>query len=79
MIYIDGDGQKTVRFPVDNFMSQARIKAQLLDKEGNERYVTVGWQLIYVMLTLYMIRFKKGCIYSIFNFNSTNCCFNIFD
>ena len=57
MIYIDGDGQKTVRFPVDNFMSQARIKAQLLDKEGNERYVTVGWQLIYVMLTLYMIRF----------------------
>lgn len=57
-IYINDEGKKTVRYPVDNFLSQARIKFQLLDKDSNvETYVSVGWKIIYVMLTLYTIRF----------------------
>lgn len=59
MIYINEDGKKTVRFPVDNFLSQARIKFQLLDKDtSTETYVSVGWKIIYVMLTLYTLRFS---------------------
>lgn len=62
MLYINEDGEKAVRFPVDNFITQARIKEQLLDKDtSTETYVSVGWKLIYVMLTLFTIRF--GWIY----------------
>ncbi len=61
-LYINEEGKKTVRFPVDNFMTQARIKAQLLDKDtSSETYASVGWKLIYIMLTLLAIKF--GWIY----------------
>lgn len=61
-LYINDEGKKTVRFPVDNFMTQARIKAQLLDKDtSSETYASVGWKLIYIMLTLLAIKF--GWIY----------------
>lgn len=54
---IDDEGQKTVNFPVDNFTSQARIRMQLLDDEGNQRYSSIGWQIIYIMTTLYTVVF----------------------
>ena len=61
-LYINEDGKKAVRYPVDNFISQARINAQLLDRDSStETYVSVGWKLIYVMLTMLAIRF--GWIY----------------
>lgn len=61
-LYINEDGKKAVRYPVDNFISQARINAQLLDRDSStETYVSVGWKLIYVMLTMLTIRF--GWIY----------------
>ena len=62
MIYINEDGKKAVRFPVDNFLSQARIKEQLLDEEtSTETYASIGWKLIYIMLTLLAVKF--GWIY----------------
>lgn len=62
MLYINEDGKKTVRFPIDNFITQARIKGQLLDKDtSTATYVSIGWKLIYVMLTLFTIRF--GWVY----------------
>ena len=61
-LYINEEGKKAVRYPVDNFISQARINAQLLDRDSStETYVSVGWRLIYVMLTILVIRF--GWIY----------------
>ena len=61
-LYMNEEGKKTVRFPVDNFMTQARIKAQLLDKDtSSETYASVGWKLIYIMLTLLAVKF--GWIY----------------
>lgn len=56
-LYINSEGKKTVRFPVDNFMSQARIEMQLLDKKGNEKLEAIGWMIIYIMLTIFTVRF----------------------
>ncbi len=51
------DGKKTVRFPVDNFMTQARIKMQLVDEKGGDTYETISWSIIYIMLTIYTVKF----------------------
>lgn len=51
------DGKKTVRFPVDNFMNQARLKMQLVDENQNPTYETISWSIIYIMLTIFTIKF----------------------
>lgn len=54
-LYINEEGKKTVRFPVDNFISQARINMQLLREDGGDTYARIGWGVIYVMLTLFTV------------------------
>lgn len=56
-LYKNSDGDKTVRFPIDNFLSQARIEMQLAKKDGNDNYARIGWGIVYVMLTLYTVVF----------------------
>lgn len=56
-LYKNSNGDKTVRFPIDNFLSQARIEMQLAKKDGNDNYARIGWGIVYVMLTLYTVVF----------------------
>ena len=56
-LYINDEGKKTVRFPVDNFLAQARIKLQILDEDGNQKYAQIGYMIIYVMLTMFTVIF----------------------
>ena len=51
------DGKKTVRFPVDNFMTQARLNMQIVDEKENATYETISWSIIYIMLTIFTIKF----------------------
>lgn len=51
------DGKKTVRFPVDNFMTQARLNMQIVDKQEHETYETISWSIIYIMLTIFTVKF----------------------
>lgn len=48
---------KKLVWPAENFVQQARIKLQLLDEEGNDVYVSIGWKLIYAVLVIYTIIF----------------------
>lgn len=56
-LYINSEGKKTVRFPVDNFLAQARIKLQILDENGNQKYTQIGYMIVYVMLTIFTVIF----------------------
>lgn len=51
------DGKKTVRFPVDNFMAQARLNMQIVDEKENATYETISWSIVYIMLTIFTVKF----------------------
>ena len=52
-----GDKSTRLLWPAENFMQQARIKLQLLDKKGNDTYEAIGWKLIFVVLVIYTFIF----------------------
>lgn len=64
-LYKDEDGNKCVRFPVDNFLSQVRLKMQLIEEDENyadedgtsQTAESIGYNIIYIMLTLYTLLF----------------------
>lgn len=66
-----GKDAKMLIWPAENWLQQARIKLQLLNKDSKaETHVTIGWKLIYVALVVYTVIFMftyiKRVIYMAF-------------
>lgn len=53
-----GKDAKMLLWPAENWLQQARIQLQKLNKDSKtETFVTIGWKLIYVVLVAYTVLF----------------------
>lgn len=52
------DAAKVFIWPANNFIEQARIEYQLLESDGEDRLLSYGYGIIYVVLIIYTIIFS---------------------